>query len=249
MLKLVDSLRARVPIRRLVLCDTIGCAYPAGIAHLVETLLPAVAGGIELCMHCHNDFGMAVANTLAGIAAGATAVTCTVNGLGERAGNADLAETAAALTFLYQVAHNVDPRGLDALSKLVERCSAIHNSPIKPVTGYNVFRHESGVHVDGMLKEASSYQFLPAAWLGREPEYVLGKHSGSALIRHLRASAGLSNEQAAVAEMVGMVKSVMEERSKLAHYSMFARVEEFQRGALAGVDRQSVIAPMQSAAE
>jgi isopropylmalate/homocitrate/citramalate synthase len=209
---------------------------------LTRAFLQDGTDGVEICMHCHNDFGLAVANTLAGVTAGATAVTCTVNGIGERAGNADLAETAAALTFLHQVSHNVRPAGLEPVSRLVERVSGIHTSAIKPVTGFNVFRHESGVHVDGMLKEERSYQFLPPQWVGRAPEYVLGKHSGSALVRYLLDQAGIPHDEVFVQLVLARVKAATTRRDKRAYGRMLAQAHKFQRTALSGTDLQSVIA-------
>lgn len=245
LITLVETLRSLVPVRRLVLCDSIGCGFPTAIGALTKKFVDEAGDGISVCMHCHNDFGLAVANTITGISAGATAATCTVNGLGERAGNADLAETAAALTFLLDVTHNVEPSALDELAQLVARCSGVHNSPLKPVTGSNVFRHESGIHVDAMLKEASSYEFLPASWVGRQSEYILGKHSGSSLIRHLRAMAGLCNQQAIVAELLEQVKAQKTARRKDLHYSMFDSVQRFQAEVLAGVDTGLVLEPSQ----
>jgi isopropylmalate/homocitrate/citramalate synthase len=98
-----------LPVRRFVVCDTVGAAFPAGMERLIATLAREIDPAITLCTHCHNDFGMATANSLAAIQAGAGAVTCTVNGIGERAGNADLAEVVAALTHLFGIEHGVNP--------------------------------------------------------------------------------------------------------------------------------------------
>src|SRR5579871_1868824 len=114
-IQLASALDAVGP-RRFVVCDTVGAAMPATIARLFETLRRAIDPRLILCTHCHNDFGLATANTLAAVGAGAAAVTCTVNGLGERAGNADLAEVVAALSHLYDVAHGIDPASLPRLA-------------------------------------------------------------------------------------------------------------------------------------
>lgn len=213
----VQMVVARVPIQRVVAADTVGCAHPASIARLFETLSRRIGTSPILCAHCHNDFGLAGANTLATVAAGARAVTCTVNGIGERAGNADLAETVAGLTHLYGVEHGIDPLQLAELSRKVERMSGIHMSAHKPVTGFNVFRHESGVHADGMLKDSRSYEFLPSRWLGRQPEYVLGKHSGAAVVRELLASAGYEADDERVKRLLTMAKRLAETRDKALH--------------------------------
>ena len=236
MLRLVEQISARVPVRRLVICDTVGASSPASMERLIGRFHAAFGRQIVLCTHCHNDFGLAVANTLSAVGAGAQAVTCTVNGIGERAGNADLAETVAALTHVYRVRHHVDPDRLVPLSRLVEGLSGIHTSAIKPVTGFNVYRHESGVHVDGMLKDPLSYEYLPAGWVGRQTEYVLGKHSGSALVRALLDEGGFPVTEDVVARVLHGVKAATERRSKAGHQEMFAQVEAFRRSHLSGID-------------
>jgi isopropylmalate/homocitrate/citramalate synthase len=239
---MIEQLHRHAPITRLVICDTVGCAHPAGIEALVRTLDAAFHHEIAICTHSHNDFGLAAANTLAAVAGGARAITCTVNGIGERAGNADLAECVAALTHIYGVEHGIDPRALPLLSQAVERMSGLHTSPTKAVTGFNVYRHESGVHVDGMLKSARSYEFLPAAWTGRRTEYVLGKHSGSALIRYLLSEAGLEFDDELVQELLQDVKHDTEQRDKAEHRRMHALKEAFALLSLSGIDPATVIA-------
>ncbi|MBZ4320471.1 LeuA family protein [Streptomyces huiliensis] len=235
------ELRRHVPIRRLVLADTTGCAHPASMQRLIRRLADVLGDGITLCTHNHNDFGLATANTLAAVAAGADAITCTVNGLGERAGNADLAECVAGLTHLYGVEHGVDPLALPSLASAVERASGVATSPIKPVTGYNVFRHESGVHVDGMLKDSRSYEFLPAAWTGRRSEYVLGKHSGTSLVRHVLAAAGLRCDDELVARALNEVRDAVEGRDKAGHRRAYADFREAYRGLLSGYDPAALV--------
>jgi isopropylmalate/homocitrate/citramalate synthase len=242
LLRTVEALRPHVAIARLVICDTVGCAHPAGMHALIRALDGALDGEVALCVHTHNDFGMAGANTLAAVAAGARAITCTVNGIGERAGNADLAECAAALTHIYGVEHGIDPHRLAALSHAVELGSGIHMSPIKPVTGSNVYRHESGVHVDAMLKNAQSYEFLPASWSGRRSEYVLGKHSGGSLVRHLLERAGLAAPDERVQELLQEVKATAIARDKLEHRRAFSAHESFTRACLSGIDPATLLA-------
>lgn len=237
----VESLRKHVPIARLILADTVGCATPASIDALVRTVRRTVGDDIALCPHCHNDFGMAGANTLAAVAAGARAVTCTVNGIGERAGNADLAEVVTALTFLYGIEHGVELEKLPALSQMVERISGIYMSPTKPVTGLNVFRHESGVHVDGMLKTPRSYEFLPSAAVGRDTEYVLGKHSGTGIIRKILQDADIECDEDLIAELLQIVKSLVARRDKNEHDRMFWRSRAFHASQMSGIDPEAIL--------
>jgi isopropylmalate/homocitrate/citramalate synthase len=249
LISMARDIMLHVEVERLVVCDTVGCAYPGSMERLITQLRAAFEGEVALCTHCHNDFGLAVANTLAAVSAGARAITCTVNGIGERAGNADLAETVAALTHLYDVKHAIDPKSLALLAEKVERMSGLHTSPTKPVTGFNVYRHESGVHVDGMLKDARSYEYLPSAWSGRETEYVLGKHSGTALVRHMMQQAGLTPESEVAQDLLREVKESTQQRSKAAHERAFAYAREFRQRHLSGIDPATVLARLLPAAE
>ncbi|MGH3620349.1 MAG: LeuA family protein, partial [Sciscionella sp.] len=135
LVRFVELITASVPVARVIIADTAGCARPDTMAALVRELRAALDPAVRLCPHCHNDFGLATANTLAAVAAGCESVTCTVNGLGERAGNADLAEVAAGLRYLYGTEHSVDLVQLQRIAQLVERVSGVHTSFTKPVTG------------------------------------------------------------------------------------------------------------------
>lgn len=243
MARLALDILQRFPLKRLVLADTVGRCWPALIERLYQKLSQSLPSSVVLCAHCHNDFGLAAANTLASVAGGAKAVTCTVNGIGERAGNADLAETVAALTHLLGVSHRVDARRLSALSEEVQRMSGIHMSALKPVTGFNVFRHESGVHVDGMLKNQKSYEFLPSDWVGRRPEYVLGKHSGVSGIRRVLAEAGREAEPELARELLAETKRRAESKDKRPfHQAYEAHVQAMQQ-LLSGIAPEDILGP------
>jgi isopropylmalate/homocitrate/citramalate synthase len=231
-----------VPMKRFVICDTVGAALPNGMADLVTALRARIDPGTAICTHCHNDFGLATANTLAAVAAGAPVVSTTVNGIGERAGNADLAEVAAALTHLLGVEHGIVPEKLPALAMAVDRLTGVHASPLKPVTGSNVYSHESGVHVDGMLKDPRSYEFLPAAWTHRSSKMVLGKHSGAALLRRLLEEEGLDTGESSLRSLLAEVKSGTLRRDKTEHHRMHAKVLEFRTRALGGMAKEDLIA-------
>jgi homocitrate synthase NifV len=162
---------------RLRFCDTIGVLDPFEtfrvIKHLVEE------SGIDIEMHTHNDFGMATANALAGVKAGACWVNTTVNGLGERAGNAALEEVVMALKYIGAVDLGYKTEMFRELSEYVAQASA-RNVPIwKAIVGTNVFAHESGIHADGILKNPKTYEPFSPEEVGLERQLVLGKHSGS----------------------------------------------------------------------
>jgi len=163
--------------------DTVGYASPAEYAGLFVEMVercPELAG-VELSVHCHNDLGLAVANSLAGVVAGAVQVECTVNGIGERAGNASLEEVAMALRVradVFDAETGIDPAMILGASALVGELTGYPVSPNKPIVGANAFAHEAGIHQDGMLKDARTYQIIDPRDLGTAMTLPLGKHSG-----------------------------------------------------------------------
>ena len=169
--------------------DTVGYAVPEEHYQLFKTLIEKVPGADEVIFstHCHNDLGLAVANSLAGVRGGARQIECTINGLGERAGNAALEEIVMALktrgdAMPYYT--NVESTHLARASKIV---SAASNFPVqfnKAIVGKNAFAHESGIHQDGMLKNAETYEIMTPASVGiKETTLVMGKHSGRAAFK------------------------------------------------------------------
>jgi 2-isopropylmalate synthase len=177
--------------------DTVGCARPAQVQALIEGLLDAVPALRErvVSFHGQDDLGLATANTLAAVEAGARQVEVTVNGIGERAGNTPLEEVVMALR-LHRgdigADTRIDPVGISRLSRLVEERSGLRVAANKAVVGGNAFRHASGIHQDGVIKERSTYEIIDPAWIGhpRGSEIVLGKLSGrhgfAARLRALR---------------------------------------------------------------
>jgi 2-isopropylmalate synthase len=173
--------------------DTVGYAHPAEFRRLIETLLAKVPTlrDVVLSVHCHNDLGLAVANSLTAIEAGARQVECTINGIGERAGNAALEEVVMALrvradSFPYVTGINTPE--IHRTSQLLTYLTGIHPQPNKAIVGRNAFAHEAGIHQDGFLKERSTYEIMTPEMVGvPESQLVLGKHSGrNALGRRYR---------------------------------------------------------------
>lgn len=191
----------------IVVCDTVGVMNPQRMSEYVTKLRGAMQRDVQLGIHCHNDYGLGTANSLAAVAAGCTLVTSTVNGLGERAGNAVFEEIVCALDDLYQVAVGIDKSVLTRLSETVARASGIFVVPTRPVVGYNVFRHESGVHVDGMLKDPSTYESIDPGPLGRAHEMLLGKHSGRGLVEARLAEKGIKVSEAVCLRILERIKA------------------------------------------
>lgn len=191
----------------IVVCDTVGVMNPQRMSEYLTRLRGAMQRDVPLGIHCHNDYGLGTANSLAAVAAGCTLVTSTVNGLGERAGNAVFEEIVCALDDLYQVAVGIDKSVLVRLSETVARASGIFVVPTRPVVGYNVFRHESGVHVDGMLKDPSTYESIDPGPLGRAHELLLGKHSGRGLVEARLAEKGIRVSDAVCLRILERIKA------------------------------------------
>ncbi len=167
---------------RLRFCDTVGIMEPFTIYETVKTIIEKV--GIPVEMHTHNDFGMATANALAGVRAGATYVGVTVNGLGERAGNAALEEVVMALKYIYNIDVGIKTYKLKEICEYVAKASARELPVNKAIVGKNIFAHESGIHADGVIKYPKTYEVFSPEEVGGERQIVIGKHSGThALIR------------------------------------------------------------------
>lgn len=179
----------RAGARRIRFADTLGVLDPFTTFDAIAQLRRAV--DLEIEVHAHNDLGLATANTLAALRAGATHANTTVNGLGERAGNAALEEVVMGLRHLHGVETGVRSTALVAISGLVARASGRPVAANKSIVGDAVFTHESGIHVDGLLKHPGTYEGFDPAELGRERRTVLGKHSGSAAVRVAYQALGL----------------------------------------------------------
>ncbi|OYV35950.1 MAG: 2-isopropylmalate synthase, partial [Rhodospirillales bacterium 20-64-7] len=164
--------------------DTVGYAVPEDMARIFSMVRERVPGAEKAIFstHCHNDLGLAVANTLAAVKAGARQIECTINGIGERAGNAALEEVAMAIRTRPDVApyvHNIDTTRILRTSKLLATITGFDVQPNKAIVGRNAFAHESGIHQDGMLKNAATYEIMTPESVGwQKTSLVMGKHSG-----------------------------------------------------------------------
>lgn len=166
---------------RLRYCDTVGILNPISTFENIKALKEVV--DIDIEMHTHDDFGMATANAIAGIMAGATHVGVTVNGLGERAGNAALEEVGMALKHLLKYEISLNTTGFLELSRYVSQASNRELPAWKAIVGTNMFAHESGIHADGALKNPLTYEVFDPKEIGLERQIIIGKHSGTAAIK------------------------------------------------------------------
>jgi homocitrate synthase NifV len=192
---------------RLRLSDTIGVLTPEQYGARVAAVRESCP--IDLQCHAHNDFGFGTANVLAGLHAGARYFHVTVNGIGERAGMADFAQVVVALRLLYDQDLGIDMARLGELTSLVAEASGHPVPPWQPIVGDNVFAHESGIHVNGMLRDTSSFEPFPPELVGGQRRYVLGKHSGRALLAWVLESEGIEPRE----ELLHDCLSAVRERS------------------------------------
>jgi len=198
--------------RRLRFADTLGLLEPFGVFERIGWLRART--GLEIEMHAHDDLGLATANTLAAARAGATHVNTTVNGLGERAGNAPLEEVVLGLEKCYGLASGVDLRRFPAVSQAVARAA---NRPVpwqKSVVGAGAFTHEAGIHVDGLLKDARNYQGFDPAEVGQRHRIILGKHSGHRAIALVGAQLGLKIDEATAKALLPRVRAFVERHKR-----------------------------------
>ena len=159
-------------------CDTVGIMEPFSIRKNIEELYKRT--GFDIEMHTHNDFGMATANAIAGILGGASHVGLTVNGLGERAGNAALEEVLMALIYVYGYKADVNTKMFREVSEYVAQASGRKLPIWKAIVGDNMFAHESGIHADGAIKNPKNYEAFDPDVIGLQRQIVIGKHSGKA---------------------------------------------------------------------
>lgn len=197
--------------RRIRFADTVGIMEPFSVFKRIEFLRQRI--DLELEMHAHDDYGLATANTLAAVLAGATHINTTVNGLGERAGNAPFEECVLALKNLHQIDANIQTQKIPALSALVEKASGRDIAWQKSVVGAGVFTHEAGIHVDGLLKDRMNYQGLNPADVGRDHSLVLGKHSGVHMVFNTYLAMGIKLEPEQAQRLL----------SRIRHFSTFTK--------------------------
>ena len=194
---------------RVHIADTTGAITPQGIEYLVKELIKDI--DIDIALHCHNDFGLAVINSITGVLAGAKAISTTVNGIGERAGNASLEELIMALKILYGKDLGFKTKYIKELSDLVAKYSGLEVPYNKPVVGNNVFRHESGIHVDAVIEEPLCYEPYVPELVGQKRQLVLGKHSGCRAVRAKLNECELDVSDEQLIEIVRQVKKSREE--------------------------------------
>lgn len=220
--------------------DTVGYSSPEEFGRLIKGIKENVAGidKVDISVHCHNDLGLAVANSLAALRNGATQIECTINGLGERAGNASVEEIIMGLhtrrDFYGEMTHNIDTRQIYRTSQLISRLTGINVQPNKAVVGANAFAHQAGIHQHGVLEEKSTYEIMTPESIGlSQNSIVLGKLSGKHAFEERLKEMGfnLSPEEVSRAfekfkELADKKKTVLDRDIEALVGDKFSQVEE-----------------------
>lgn len=188
--------------------DTVGILSPSKMYQLISNIRSEIK--IPIDVHCHNDFGIAVANSLMAIEAGANQIQVTINGIGERAGNANLAEVVMCLQSIYGAQTNIKTNYLLETSKMVENITGIHIPPNTPIVGENAFAHESGIHTHGVLTQADTFEpgIMTPEMVGHKRRIVIGKHAGRHAIQKSLEDASIETTEDQLNEILIRIKEI-----------------------------------------
>ncbi len=205
--------------------DTVGVISPSGMKTLISRITSHV--DCPLDVHCHNDFGLAVANTIAAVEAGVSQVQVTVNGLGERAGNADLAQTIMIMESIYGIRTGIKKERLVETSHLVSRFSGISIPPTQPVVGENVFSHESGIHTQGVIKCTETFEpgIMTPEMVGHRRRLTLGKHVGRHAVRQMLSDVHIGPSDTQLDIIVEKVKAVANRGKRVTEADLYEIAE------------------------
>src|SRR5687767_3758645 len=217
--------------------DTVGYTTPDEFYELIDGIIkntPGMHDGITISVHCHDDLGMATANTLAGIRAGARQAEVTINGIGERAGNTSLEEVVMTLKTRHPIfgfETGIDTRQLSRISRLVSNYTGMVVQPNKAIVGSNAFAHEAGIHQDGMLKHQTTYEIMRPEDVGvNQSKLVLGKHSGRHALRNRLAEMGHSLDEVELDKAFARFKELADRKKIITDLDLEAVIaDEFYR--------------------
>ncbi|MBI4362827.1 MAG: 2-isopropylmalate synthase [Euryarchaeota archaeon] len=221
---LSDAYRAaaQVPVDRICFCDTVGVLQPRKVEEIFQALR---ALGPPAAFHGHNDFGLGTANSVAALLSGAAQAHVTINGLGERAGNASLEEVVLVLERLHGIPTSIRKEKLYEVSKLVSRLTKMPVGLSKPVVGENAFTHGSGIHIHGMRADPATYEPIPPELVGRTRRFVFGKHTGKAGIEISLQELGLRARPEQVDEITRRVKELGDKGFKVTDADLKAIID------------------------
>ena len=210
----------------LSFADTVGCLLPTDMFRIMSGLVASVQK--PFCAHCHNDLGCATANTVTAAEAGAFQLHTTVNGIGERAGNAALEEVLVALRMKGGV-DRYDLSHLKEISVMVEEYSGITLQKTKPVVGDHAFSHESGIHIAAILEDPQTYEFFLPDMVGGQRRFILGKHTGKKALEHVVGTLGYSLNEKQICAVLDEVKELGESKCGITPETLTALIRHAQK--------------------
>ncbi len=211
--------------------DTVGYSQPYEFGQLIKTVRERVEGieNAAISVHCHNDLGLAVANSLEAIRNGATQVECTINGIGERAGNASLEEIVMAIETregFYNAETNINLKEIYKTSRMVSEFTGIVVQPNKAIVGKNAFAHEAGIHQHGILASKKTYEIMNPKMIGKETELVIGKHSGKHAIKDFLTKRGYRLNRQQLNQIVEKVKALADKHKTVMNEDLIAIADD-----------------------
>lgn len=209
---------------RLGITDTVGCAGPDAISYLVKKIRASTK--TPLSAHLHNDFGLAVANSIAAMSNGAEAIATTVGGIGERAGNVPLEQFVMMLKHLFKKDLGIKTTEFMELSKMVHSYAKLEVPLNQPFIGQNAFSHESGIHVDAVLNCPMTYEPVNPEEVGNRRRLILGKHSGTAIVKVRLEEMGMDATQEQICDIVRAIKRAGEDHGRVSDFEFFEIVED-----------------------
>ena len=210
----------------LSFADTVGCLLPTDMFRIMSGLVASVQK--PFCAHCHNDLGCATANTVTAAEAGAFQLHTTINGIGERAGNAALEEVLVALRMKGGV-DRYDLSHLKEISVMVEEYSGITLQKTKPVVGEHAFSHESGIHIAAILEDPQTYEFFLPEMVGGQRRFILGKHTGKKALEHVVGTLGYSLSEKQICAVLDEVKELGESKCGITPETLTALIRHAKK--------------------
>ena len=209
---------------RINVADTVGVMNPPAMRYLIGELRKGIKVPIEI--HCHNDFGLAVSNSLAAVEAGVSYVQATINGLGERAGNTSLEQVTMALEVLYKIKTGIKTEKLTEISKLVERLTLVRMPPNTPIIGRNAFTHEAGIHAAAILKKGRTFEPITPEMVGQKSRIVMGKHTGRHAVQDTLKQLGYKTDEKQTQEITMRIKELAEKQKKISEDDIIAIADD-----------------------
>jgi homocitrate synthase NifV len=227
MLHKIASMAFTLCVKRLRLADSVGLWMPETVKYAVQEIWQ-MCPGLQIGVHTHNDLGLATANAVAAVLAGAQSVDTTVTGLGERAGNAALEQVVMALQICAGIPHSIKTEHLNTLCRMVAYKAGRAIADDKPVIGSNVFTHETGIHVHAQIRNRQAYEAFSPALVGRgdDVQVVLGKHSGSSSVHHMLNQMGIRVTQKMAEKILSRVRRLAEKKRRNLYPSELLEIYE-----------------------